>query len=79
MLRLIGNPKNGDAFEQKNVSKTVHIYDARPKKYAMGNKFHGGGFEYTDYYKNCDIFFMEIDNIHFVRESYRKVTSICQQ
>ena len=55
----------------------MHIYDARPYNYAYGNKINGGGFENPAFYKNCEIFFLEIDNIHAVRDSYKKVCDLC--
>lgn len=33
----------------------------------------GGGFEDPDAYQNCDIVFLDIHNIHVMRESQRKL------
>ncbi len=44
MLKFIGHTN-------PNTS-TVIIYDARSSVKAMSNKFKGGGYENTDYYKN---------------------------
>ena len=84
MLRLIGNPKeifNLDSSQEKkqSIKKNVHVYDARPYINAFGNKVHGAGFESIQIYKNCEIFFLQIENIHFVRESYKKICIACQQ
>mmetsp|Transcript_41755 Transcript_41755/g.37181 ORF Transcript_41755/g.37181 Transcript_41755/m.37181 type:complete len:102 (+) Transcript_41755:1374-1679(+) len=38
---------------------------------------NGKGFEDTKWYKNCEIYFMDIENIHHVRESYRKLLNLC--
>ncbi len=49
------------------------IYDARNYIAALGNKFSGKGYESTEFYKNIEIEFLNIPNIHAVRESYNKV------
>ena len=36
----------------------------------------GGGYESQENYKNIDFTFLDIDNIHVMRESYRKVSNI---
>ena len=56
----------------------LHIYDARPYLNAFANKVKGAGFENTDYYKNSEICFCEIENIHFVKAAYTKVKVISQ-
>ena len=67
LLKLLGNPNYmGDIGEKPEI--TVHIYDARPYLNAMANKVNGKGFEETRFYKNCEIFFMDIENIHNVRD-----------
>lgn len=52
------------------------IYDARPYLNALANRFKGAGFENTDYYKNAEICFCEIDNIHCVRNSLVKLNQL---
>lgn len=50
------------------------IYDARSYLAAYANKVKNGGFENTkDYYKDCDIVFCDIENIHAVRDALTKV------
>lgn len=44
---------------------------------AMGNKLAGKGYESTSCYKNCEIFFLDIHNIHKVRDSFNKVVAMC--
>lgn len=48
----------------------MHIYDARPFMNAVGNKLAGKGFENTTMYTNSEIFFLDIHNIHKVRDSF---------
>jgi len=47
------------------------IYDARSWVAAKANMLNGKGTENMSYYKNCRIEFLDIENIHKVRESYR--------
>ncbi|CAF0769870.1 unnamed protein product [Adineta ricciae] len=46
------------------------ILDARPKVNAMANMANGGGYED---YPNCELEFHNIQNIHVMRESLRKL------
>lgn len=65
MLRAIGIGTK-DGF-------MVKIYDARPYLSAVANKMNGKGYENRSFYSNTDIKFLEIGNIHKVRDAYRKV------
>jgi hypothetical protein len=58
-----------------NNSK-VMIYDARPYINAQANKIKHGGFENKKYYKNADIEFCDIDNIHEVTKCFKKMQEI---
>lgn len=51
------------------------IYDARPKINAQANILKGGGYEDCDdkNYTNCKLKFLNIENIHQVRESFEKM------
>lgn len=59
-------------------TEKLHIYDARPYINALANKMKGMGFENTDNYKNAQIIFCDIENIHCVRQAYNKVKIISQ-
>jgi hypothetical protein len=52
----------------------VYIVDCRPRINAMGNKLTGAGYESLEHYSSCDISFMNIQNIHAMRESYTKLS-----
>lgn len=55
------------------------IYDARSYINAMANKMNKGGFEnVTDHYINCTIDFLDMDNIHGVRDAFNKVYEIAK-
>ncbi|RLN88232.1 hypothetical protein BBJ28_00001574 [Nothophytophthora sp. Chile5] len=47
--------------------------DCRSQTSAYGNIALGGGFEVLDYYKDTNIMFMGIENIHSMRDSIRKL------
>lgn len=65
MLKLIG--------AANSFTSSVSIYDARSKIKAFSNRAKGGGYENTDHYTKCEIFFWSIDNIHGVTHAYKKM------
>lgn len=42
----------------------------------MNKIFGGGGFENLKYYRNCELVFCDIENIHEVRKCFQKVQEI---
>ncbi len=50
--------------------------DARPQVNAMANRTKGGGYENEDTYEDCEVNFLNIQNIHVMRESLRKVSDL---
>ncbi len=75
MIAEIGKTANS----QNNLinNSRVVILDARPKINAQANKiFGGGGFENLKYYRNCELVFCDIENIHEVRKCFQKVQEI---
>ncbi|DAZ95474.1 TPA: hypothetical protein N0F65_001954 [Lagenidium giganteum] len=60
------------------LSDTIHIVDCRPMSTAVANRAKGYGVESSVNYKNCTIEFMNIHNIHHMRDSMRKLASVCQ-
>ncbi|KAE8627705.1 hypothetical protein XENTR_v10007111 [Xenopus tropicalis] len=57
-------------------SHKVFIFDARPSVNAVANKAKGGGYESEDAYQNAELVFLDIHNIHVMRESQRKLKEI---
>jgi myotubularin-related protein 3/4 len=55
------------------------IVDARCRSAALANRVKGGGYEYSEYYTNCEIQFMNLENIHVIRNSYMALRQLCQQ
>ena len=49
------------------------IFNIYIKVNAMANRTTGGGYENEDNYRDCEINFLNIQNIHVMRESLRKV------
>ena len=58
-------------------SHKLYIMDARPQANAIANKARGGGYESEETYPNSEISFLDIPNIHVMRESYRKLKDLC--
>jgi hypothetical protein len=69
----------GKLSPNQQDSVKLLIYDARSYINAMANKVMSGGFENTrDYYRDCEIVFCDIDNIHAVRDAINKVYDLGQ-
>lgn len=51
-------------------AKSMVIVDARSYAASIANRATGGGFEYPEYYTNCDVQFMGLPNIHSIRGSF---------
>lgn len=58
-------------------SHKVYIMDARPNVNAVANKAKGGGYESEDAYRIAELVFLDIHNIHVMRESLRKLKEAC--
>lgn len=64
-----------DEMYLKNISdlndtnKSLHIMDARPYINALANCTTGGGYENEKNYPTCKISFLNIENIHAMRDS----------
>lgn len=56
-----------------NFLNKLFIIDARPHMNALANRTTGGGYEHDDNYTDCEIVFLNIHNIHVMRESLRKI------
>ncbi|XP_043829761.1 myotubularin-related protein 1 isoform X9 [Dromiciops gliroides] len=57
-------------------SHKLLIFDARQNSVADTNKAKGGGYESESAYPNAELIFLEIHNIHVMRESLRKLKEI---
>lgn len=64
-------------MEANAQSDKLSIMDARPSSNAIANKAKGGGYEAEDAYQNVEVIFLDIHNIHVMRESLRKLKEIC--
>lgn len=64
-------------MEANAQSHKLSIMDARPSANAIANKAKGGGYESEDAYQNVELIFLDIHNIHVMRESLRKLKEIC--
>lgn len=71
MISEIGKTANNSKTQINNAR--VVIYDARPKLNAQVNKLKSGGYEDSRFYRNTDIIFCDIDNIHEVSKSFYRL------
>uniref|UniRef100_A0A8C5WDU7 Myotubularin n=1 Tax=Leptobrachium leishanense TaxID=445787 RepID=A0A8C5WDU7_9ANUR len=62
--------------ETNGQTSKLTIYDARPSVNAVANKATGGGYESEDAYQNAELVFLDIHNIHVMRESLKKLKDI---
>lgn len=60
-------------LNSNNSLDKLFIVDARPLVNAVANRGAGGGYENEDNYEKCEILFLNIQNIHVMRESLRKI------
>lgn len=77
---IMGSKNSMDVILLNKISTLcgkLIIFDARPYLNAVANKANGGGFENVDHYKDTEIVFCDIDNIHAVRNSLNKLQQIC--
>ncbi|EDV19826.1 uncharacterized protein TRIADDRAFT_38469 [Trichoplax adhaerens] len=62
---------------EANSDQKIYVVDARPKKNAVANKLKGGGFEANEKYTNMELEFLDIENIHVMRDSMNKLRDVC--
>jgi myotubularin-related protein 1/2 len=55
--------------ETNDKNKSLNIMDARPYLNALANCPTGGGYENEKYYTQCKLTFLNIENIHQMRDS----------
>jgi myotubularin-related protein 1/2 len=64
-------------IRKTNPSSTpLYICDCRPKVNAYANRAKGGGFEFSGHYRNSELHFQEIGNIHVMRGSLEKLERV---
>lgn len=76
LLKIIGETSDVISNPEKYFG-VLKIYDARPFWNAVGNAVAGKGYENKDNYKNSEVLFLDIHNIHKVRDSYKKLMIAC--
>ncbi|MCI4386751.1 hypothetical protein PGIGA_G00066150 [Pangasianodon gigas] len=57
-------------------SHKLCIFDARQSSVAITNKAKDGGYENESFYPNVELNFLEIPNMHVIRESLRKLKEV---
>jgi myotubularin-related protein 1/2 len=72
----------GSAGSSTSNKLVVHLVDARPVANAVANALKGGGTERAVHYAHQDVevklHFLNIGNIHVVRESYERLLNLCR-
>eukprot|EP00009_Paramoeba_aestuarina_P001791 CAMPEP_0201506600 /NCGR_PEP_ID=MMETSP0161_2-20130828/504_1 /ASSEMBLY_ACC=CAM_ASM_000251 /TAXON_ID=180227 /ORGANISM="Neoparamoeba aestuarina, Strain SoJaBio B1-5/56/2" /LENGTH=663 /DNA_ID=CAMNT_0047900741 /DNA_START=270 /DNA_END=2261 /DNA_ORIENTATION=- len=58
-------------------SKGLSIMDARPKLNAAANRAAGAGYENTAHYENATLKFLDIENIHVMRDAVNSLKDLC--
>ncbi|KAG9406972.1 hypothetical protein AC1031_001606 [Aphanomyces cochlioides] len=58
---------------QQHARGGLYIIDCRHQTSAYGNIALGAGFEIAEYYNNVPLLFMNIENIHSMRDSIRRL------
>ncbi|XP_028414380.1 uncharacterized protein LOC114537531 [Dendronephthya gigantea] len=66
------------ALATNTASRNLVIFDARSAIAASGNQLKGKGTEDIDRYPGCKLTFLNIPNIHAVRDSLDKLQTACQ-
>eukprot|EP00127_Corallochytrium_limacisporum_P005127 Clim_evm33s199 gene=Clim_evmTU33s199 len=61
------------------IDYRMAILDARPKVNAIFNQAIGGGYENTAFYVACSIDFLNIANVHSIRDSYLRLEAVLYQ
>ena len=74
MVQDIG--KTANSSNQIIHNSRVIIYDARPYLNAQANKIKKGGFEDVRHYRNSELIFCEIDNIHKVTSVFKALQDL---
>lgn len=69
----VSNTMPPDSVESKML-----IIDARSYTAAMANRAKGGGCECSEYYQRCEVQFMNLANIHSIRNSFNSIRSVCE-
>eukprot|EP01088_Endostelium_zonatum_P018546 TRINITY_DN598_c6_g1_i1.p1 TRINITY_DN598_c6_g1~~TRINITY_DN598_c6_g1_i1.p1 ORF type:complete len:908 (-),score=271.30 TRINITY_DN598_c6_g1_i1:6-2729(-) len=60
--------------DNRKQSTTLTIFDCRSKVNAYANTYHGAGTENIDDYSDCEISFLNISNIHKMRDSFTSLS-----
>ena len=80
----VGMTGNRNRFDEELIddiaeisnTKKLFIYDCRPYLAAMANRLKGAGHENTENYKDAELIFCEIDNIHTARNGLAKIYNL---
>ena len=76
---MVGVRQKRSRFDEQFIKDAgaTFILDLRPKKNAVGNMAMGKGFENAANYTGVKLLFMDIENIHVIRNSLNQIHAIC--
>jgi len=77
-MKRAGNQQPAVRGGPAKTQKPLYFVDCRNQTAALGNMAMGGGFESTHHYADSHIQFMGIENIHAMRESFRRIYELCR-
>ena len=72
------NLTNAIRLSNLTNNNILYLFDCRPKANAIANQAIGMGYEKETCYQNCKFEFLNIDNIHAMRDSYYKLQRLCE-
>ena len=65
-----------DQFNDLPIDSIKNMIQTGVQVNAEAMRLKGGGYESEDNYQNLEFVFLDIENIHVMRESYKKVQNI---
>ncbi len=77
LYRLNGKTESELMYESERI-RPLYIVDARSVIAAEGNRMRKGGIEKASNYAYSDLIYLNIDNIHTMRESLYRVSQACE-
>eukprot|EP00002_Diphylleia_rotans_P019687 TRINITY_DN3807_c1_g1_i1.p1 TRINITY_DN3807_c1_g1~~TRINITY_DN3807_c1_g1_i1.p1 ORF type:complete len:551 (-),score=73.27 TRINITY_DN3807_c1_g1_i1:70-1722(-) len=67
----------GTILEANGRQQTLYLLDSRPRINAMANVAKGAGFEMSSVYKDCELVFLDVPNVHVMRDSFNQLKELC--
>lgn len=75
---VLGKQSEGDQ-RLLELARVRTIFDARPRKNALGNRAMGKGTEIAADYADLEVVFLDIENIHVMRSSLQRLRALLEE